>query len=462
MSRYQVVDPSTNAVVRGYPTADDGSVVRVLDAAAAEFARWRLRPISERAMAVGAVADGFRKWRAELAAVITCEMGKTTREALGEVDLCARIFAYYAENGPGFAADRPLSIRGGDETVVRSEPLGVLLGIMPWNYPYYQIARFAAPNLVLGNTIILKPAPNCPESARAVEDLMREAGLPASAYTTIRATNSQVARMIADPRLRGVSLTGSERAGRAVGEVAGRHLKKYVLELGGSDPFIVLPDANMDAAVAAAVAGRMGNAGQACTASKRFIVVGSGYEEFLAGFSEAVKKLIIGDPSDEAIDFGPMASKEAAATVLAQIRDAVTRGAKVITGGARIARGGAYVQPTILTDVAPGMGVYNEETFGPVAVVHQAADTEEAIRLANDTPYGLGAVVFGGDVEAAKAVADRIDAGMVSINGTSETQEDLPFGGVKASGVGRELGEFGMREFVNHKVIRVRGHRPHP
>ncbi|MFK4267640.1 NAD-dependent succinate-semialdehyde dehydrogenase [Streptomyces milbemycinicus] len=457
MTEYKIVDPTTNALVRRYPTSDDATVDRAIAAAAEEFAQWRRRPIKERADAVLAVSREFEHRRADLAAIITREMGKTTREALAEVDLSAAIFAYYAEHGPDFAADQRLDIRGGDDVVVRCEPLGALLGVMPWNYPYYQVARFAAPNLVLGNTVILKHAPSCPESAQAIEDIMRAAGLPAGAYVNVYASNEQVARAIADPRVHGVSLTGSERAGRAVGEVAGRHLKKYVLELGGSDPFIVLPDADLQAAVSAAVEGRMGNAGQACTASKRFIVVDPLYDRFLDAFTAAVRGLTIGDPTDDSVSFGPLSSEEAARTVIAQVRDAVEQGATAVAGGSRPARGGAFVEPTVLTGVTPAMRAYREEIFGPVAVVHRVPDTATAIRLANDTPYGLGSVVFGRDIAAAKAVGDALDVGMVSINGPSGTQEDLPFGGVKLSGVGRELGSYGMNEFVNRKVIRVRG-----
>ncbi|MPY48757.1 NAD-dependent succinate-semialdehyde dehydrogenase [Streptomyces acidicola] len=457
MTEYKIVNPATNTLVRRYPTADDATVDRAIEAAAEEFTDWRRRPVKERADAALAVSREFETRREELAAIITREMGKTTREALAEVDLSAAIFAYYAEHGPAFAADQRLDIRGGDDVVVRSEPLGALLGVMPWNYPYYQVARFAAPNLVLGNTVILKHAPSCPESAQAIEDIMRAAGLPAGAYVNVYATNEQVARIIEDPRVQGVSLTGSERAGRAVGEAAGRHLKKYVLELGGSDPFIVLPDADLEAAVSAAVEGRMGNAGQACTASKRFIVVDPLHDRFLGAFTDAVRALTTGDPTDDNVSFGPLSSEEAARTVIAQVSDAVEQGATAVTGGTRPTRTGAFIEPTILTGVTPDMRAYHEEIFGPVAVVHRVPDTATAIRLANDTPYGLGSVVFGRDIAAAKAVADALDVGMVSINGPSGTQEDLPFGGVKLSGVGRELGAYGMSEFVNRKVIRVRG-----
>lgn len=375
-------------------------------------------------------------------------------EALGEVDLCADIHDYYARNAAAFTADRALTVAEGSATV-RTEPIGVLLGIMPWNYPYYQVARFAAPNIALGNTVLLKHAPSCPESAAAIVGLYADAGLPEGVYTNLYATEEQVARIIEHPAVQGVSLTGSERAGRAVGALAGRAMKRTVLELGGSDPFIVLADADLDRAVDAAVAGRMGNAGQACTAAKRIIVLDEVHDAFVAAFVERVAALRVGDPTEEGTDLGPLSSETAARQVIGQVEDAVAHGATVLTGGDRPDREGAFVRPTVLTGVAPGTRAYREEIFGPVAVVHRVGSVDEAVELANDTPYGLGSVVFGTDEEAALAVADRLDVGMVSVNAPSRTQADLPFGGVKASGIGRELGEYGMAEFVNRKLLRV-------
>ncbi|GAA1796708.1 NAD-dependent succinate-semialdehyde dehydrogenase [Agromyces neolithicus] len=453
-TEYRVTDPTTNRVVRRIETAGDEQVDDAVIRADVAYRTWRRRPIEERATFLAAVAAEYRADRERLAAIITREMGKTTAEALGEVDLVADIYDYYAQNGPAFAADRRLDTARG-EAVVRSVPIGVLLGIMPWNYPYYQVARFAAPNLVLGNTIVLKHAPSCPESAAAIAELFDRVGLPTGTYENVYASEAQVARIIEAPAVQGVSLTGSERAGRAVGELAGRAMKKFVLELGGSDPFIVLADADLDAAAAAAVAGRMSNAGQACTASKRFIVLDEVYDAFVNRFARRVQELRIGDPTDPEVAFGPLSSEAAAAMVIEQVADALMQGATALTGGRRIDREGAFIEPTILTDVPPAARAYREEIFGPVAVVYRVATVDEAIHLANDTPFGLGSVVFGADPALIAEVADRLDVGMVSINGPSQTQADLPFGGVKASGVGRELGEYGMAEFVNRKLIRT-------
>ncbi len=454
MSDYAVTDPSTNELVQRFAAADDAHIEAGIRSAADAYPDWKTTPISDRATILTAVAERYRRDRIRLAAIITREMGKTTAEALGEIDLSANIYAYYAANGGAFSVDRHLDVAVG-RAVVRTEPIGVLLGIMPWNYPYYQVARFAAPNLMLGNTIILKHAPSCPESAQAIADIFADCGLPEGAYVNVYASNEQVERIIEHEAVQGVSLTGSERAGRAVGAIAGRSLKKYVLELGGSDPFIVLADADIEAAAIAAVTGRMGNAGQACTASKRFIVVDEVYDAFLASFVAQVEALIVGDPRDQAVAFGPLASEAAAVQVAEQIDDAVANGATVLCGGGRLARAGAFVAPTVLTGVRKGTRAYSEEIFGPVAVVYRVDTTDDAVLLANDSPYGLGSVIFSGDPRAAQEVAARLEVGMVSINGPSQTQADLPFGGVKASGVGRELGEYGMNEFVNRKLIRV-------
>lgn len=453
MTGYAVVDPTTNSVVRRFPTATDAEIDAAVGRAAEAFESWRRCPVADRAAVLAAVAGEYRADRERLAGIITREMGKTLREARGEVDLVADIFDYYARNAIAFAADRPIDTAQGS-AVVRTEPIGVLLGIMPWNYPYYQVARLAAPNLALGNTVVLKHAPGCPESAEAIAELFVRVGLPAGVYENVRATETQVARMIAMPAVQGVSLTGSERAGAAVGALAGAAMKKVVLELGGSDPFIVLPDADVAAAAEAATIGRMSNAGQACTASKRFLVFDEVYDDFLRAFAESVAAVTVGDPRDD-VGMGPLSSEQAAERVMEQVQDAVAHGATVVVGGERPAREGAFVSPTILTDVTSAARAYREEIFGPVAVVHRVQTLDEAVALANDTPYGLGSVVFGEDPAAIDAVASQLDVGMVSVNGPSQTQADLPFGGVKASGFGRELGEYGMAEFVNRKLIRV-------
>jgi succinate-semialdehyde dehydrogenase/glutarate-semialdehyde dehydrogenase len=454
MTAYKTVNPATGETLQEFAEATDREISEAISAAHGAFASWRATPVESRSKIMSRVAELYRERSDDLAALIATEMGKPLREAKGEVALSANIYEYYATEGPGFMADEELTVKGGGATV-RTEPIGAILGIMPWNYPYYQVARFAGPNLMLGNTILLKHANNCPQSALAMEQIFSDAGLPQDAYINLFATNEQAADIIADPCIQGVSLTGSERAGSAVAEVAGRNLKKYVLELGGSDPFIVLDSVDLDATVKSAVAGRMGNAGQACNAAKRFIVMEDLYEDFVEKFTAKMEKIQPGDPLDEGTRFGPLSSQAAADGLIEQIRDAVDKGATLHTGGSLVDGPGAYVQPTVLTGVTRDMRAFSEELFGPAAVIYKVSSADEAVELANSSPYGLGGAVFSADEDRALDVADRLESGMVWINGVSGTQEDLPFGGVKRSGVGRELGRFGMDEFVNKKLIRT-------
>jgi succinate-semialdehyde dehydrogenase/glutarate-semialdehyde dehydrogenase len=453
VTEYKVVNPATGVTEREFAAATDAEIQQVLERSEAAYKSWRTSAKDDRIKMLLRVADLYKERIDDLAALITREMGKPTREAKGEIGLVVSIYRYYAEQGPALLEDVPLSPRAGGTAFIRKEPVGPLLGIMPWNFPYYQVARLAAPNLMAGNTIILKHAPQCPESALAMEQIFHDAGLPRDAYINVFATNSQVADMIADPRVAGVSVTGSERAGAAVAEVAGRHLKKVVLELGGSDPFIVLDSDDVGRTVKAAVAARMGNAGQACNAAKRFIVVGDLYNEFADKFTAAMASLHPGDPADPASDFGPLSSEGAAELLMSQISDAVEKGATLRTGGRRVERPGAFVEPTVLTDVTPQMRAYSEELFGPAAVIYNVADAAEAIELANSSSFGLGGVVFSADPERAQDVADLLDTGMVWINSPQGSMADLPFGGTKRSGVGRELGPYGIEEFVNKKLI---------
>ncbi|MCB5291718.1 NAD-dependent succinate-semialdehyde dehydrogenase [Arthrobacter sp. SO3] len=455
MTAYKTVNPATGEMLKEFPLATAGEVEHALAASKDAFRDWQTAPVEARAKVIARVAELYRERRDELARLIATEMGKPLAQSRGEVGLVADIYSYYAEEGPSFLQDEVLDVKGGGEAIVRSAPVGPLLGIMPWNYPYYQVARFAAPNLILGNTILLKHAGSCPQSALAIEQIFKDAGLPEGAYINLFLSNEQVAEVIADDRVQGVSLTGSERAGSAVAEVAGRNLKKYVLELGGSDPFIVLDSGDLDATVKAAVSGRMGNAGQACTASKRFIILEDLYDAFVDKFTARMSAIKPGDPLLADTRFGPLSSQSAADGLIEQIQDAVDKGATLRTGGHHVEGPGAYVEPTVLTDVTPGMRAFSEELFGPAAVIYKVASVEEAIELANGSPYGLGGAVFSTDTEKAKAVADRLDTGMVFINSVAETQADLPFGGVKRSGVGRELARFGMNEFVNKKLIRT-------
>jgi len=453
MSEFKVVNPATNQTEREFASATDTGIQQVLQRSARAYQSWRTTSKAERTEVLQRVAELHKERIDDLAALITREMGKPTREAKGEILLVASIYRYYAEQGPGFLEDTPLNPRAGGTALVRKEPVGPLLGIMPWNYPYYQVARFAAPNLMIGNTIILKHAPQCPESALAVEQIFRDAGVAEDAYVNVFATHDQVADIIADPRVAGVSVTGSERAGAAVAEVAGRHLKKVVLELGGSDPFIVLDTDDVAKAVKAAVIARMGNAGQACNAAKRIIVIGDLYDEFAERFTHAMTSLHPGDPTDPASDFGPLSSESAVQRLMSQITDAVDKGATLRTGGKRVDRPGAFVEATVLTEVTPEMRAYREELFGPAAVLYHAADVAEAVELANSSPFGLGGVVYSADPDRAQEVADLLDTGMVWINSPQGSMADLPFGGTKRSGVGRELGPYGIDEFVNKKLI---------
>jgi succinate-semialdehyde dehydrogenase/glutarate-semialdehyde dehydrogenase len=388
-----------------------------------------------------------------LAAIIVEEMGKPIEQARGEVDFCVDIYQYFADVAADAMADEPLKLRGGNgNAVLRRSPMGTILGIMPWNFPYYQVARFAGANLVIGNPMLLKHAPQCPQSAAAVAELFRDAGVPTGVFGNLYASNEQIARLIADPRVQGVSLTGSERAGAAVAEVAGRHLKKVLLELGGSDPFIVMSTDDLDQVVASAVDARMDNGGQSCNAAKRFIVIDDLYDAFVERLVEALKQYVPGDPSSASTTLGPLSSVAAADRLEDQLRRAKDQGADVVLAGERIGNG---FTPTVLAGIRPDADAYREEFFGPVASVYRVGTESEALEVANDTPFGLGSFVFTTDPEQAIRMADQIDAGMVYVNGVFAEGAELPFGGVKRSGIGRELGRVGLEEFVNKKLIRV-------
>ena len=450
---YQVVNPATGKLESEFPTATDAEISDVLDRAQRGYASWRRSSKAERSDMLHRVAQIYHDRSGDLATIITREMGKTTAEAMGELETTVGIYRYYAEHGPELLKDEPLASNTPGSAWVRKSSIGPLLGIMPWNYPYYQVARFAAPNLMIGNVIILKHAPQCPESALAMEQIFRDAGLPDDAYINVFASNEQVATMIADPRICGVSVTGSERAGSAVAAAAGQNLKKVVLELGGSDPFIVLDGTDLASVAKAAAAARMENGGQACNASKRMIVVDGVYDEFTQEFTAAMAAQVTGDPTDPATTYGPLSSELAAQRLMDQIDDAVSKGATVHIGGHRVDRPGAFVEATVLSGVTPDMRAYSEELFGPAAVIYRVADPDEAVELANSSAYGLGGAVFSSDEAIALDVADRLEVGMVWINQPEGGGPELPFGGTKRSGVGRELGPLGIDEFVNKKLI---------
>jgi succinate-semialdehyde dehydrogenase/glutarate-semialdehyde dehydrogenase len=454
MSMYAVVDPATGETVKEYPTITDDELRDAIARADQAHRTWsQSSTVAERAALVRRVGELHTERRKELAEIIVSEMGKPVGQARGEVDFCAAIYQYYADNAESLMADEPIELSEGEgSAVIRRSSLGVLLGIMPWNFPYYQVARFAGPNLIIGNTVLLKHAPQCPQSAEAMAQMYQDAGFPDGAYVNIYATNEQIEWVIADPRVRGVSVTGSERAGAAVAEIAGRNLKKVVLELGGSDPFIVLGTDDLDKTVEDAVAARIDNAGQSCNAAKRFIVIDELYEPFLEKFTAAITAVKQGDPRERGTEVGPLSSQLAAERLEDQVRRAVEQGATVVAGGKR---NGNYFEPTVLTDVTPDNDVYREELFGPVAQVYRVPSEDEAVALANDTPYGLGSYVMTTDPEQAERVANKIDAGMVYVNIVGADAAELPFGGTKRSGFGRELGRYGADEFVNKKLIRI-------
>jgi succinate-semialdehyde dehydrogenase / glutarate-semialdehyde dehydrogenase len=453
MSAYAVVNPATGETVKEYPEIGDEELRAAIERADRAARTWpSASTVAERAALVRRVGELHVERRQQLAEIVVREMGKPIEQALAEVDFTAEIYGFYADKAEELMGDEPIELLDGEGTaVVRRSPFGVLLGIMPWNFPYYQVARFAAPNLVIGNTILLKHAPQCPESAEAMQAMFNDAGFPEGAYENIYASNEQIEWVIADPRVRGVSVTGSERAGAAVAAVAGRNLKKVVLELGGSDPFILLGSDDVDAAAGAAAEARLDNAGQSCNAAKRFIVVDELYDEFLERFREKLAAAKGGDPTAEDTEVGPLSSSTAADRLEDQVKRAVENGAEVLLGGGR---DGNYFEPTLLAGIAPGDDASQEEFFGPVAQVYRVGSEEEAIELANQTPFGLGSYVMTTDPAQADRVADRIEAGMVYVNLVGADAPELPFGGFKRSGFGRELGRYGADEFVNKKLIR--------
>lgn len=450
----QTVDPFRNETIKTFKAATPEELDQLLSRADAAYGSWRETPCPRRAELLHGVARGIREQRSKLAQVITLEMGKLIGESELELDLSADIFDYYADNGARFLKDTELHPEHG-EAVVRNEPIGVLLGIEPWNFPFYQVARFAAPNLMIGNVVVVKHASNVPQCALAIQRLFKEAGAPEGVYTNLFMSGKSIPAVIADDRIKGVALTGSDSAGESVGEAAGKCVKKSVLELGGSDALIVLDDANIDKAVHWAVIGRMNNTGQCCVASKRIIVEEAVADEFLAKFKAKLSNLKVGDPQDRSTQLGPLSSEQAAVQLEDQVKRSVDAGAKVVLGGKRIDRPGAFIEPTILTDIRPGTAAYEEELFGPVAAFFRVKDDAEAIALANDSQYGLGGSVFTEDIERGKRVADQLDTGMVFINHPTWTKENLPFGGTKRSGYGRELSRLGMQEFVNKKLVRI-------
>src|ERR1035441_6076146 len=451
----QSVNPANGALLRSFTPLTDEALLEKISLAATAFARYAEVPLGHRALCMRKLAHLLEQETADLAALITAEMGKPVAQARSEIVKCASVCRYYADHADRILAPEPIDI-GSNDAFVRWEPLGVVLAVMPWNFPFWQVFRFLAPALMAGNAGLLKHASNVPRCALAIEDIVRRAGFPADVFQTLLIGAEQVRTVIDDPRVKAVTLTGSEPAGRQVAAQAGKQIKKCVLELGGSDPFVVMPSADLASAVRTAVDSRVINNGQSCIAAKRFIVDESIAGEFEHRFVEAMAGLVVGDPMLEATEVGPLATPVILHQLDEQVRRSVAAGARVLTGGCRLERPGNYYAPTVLVDAPEDSPAYCEELFGPVAVVMRARGIEAAIRLANDTRFGLGASAWTRDAAEQQRFIEEIDAGMVFINGMVASDPRLPFGGVKASGYGRELSAWGIREFVNVKTVVVR------
>jgi succinate-semialdehyde dehydrogenase/glutarate-semialdehyde dehydrogenase len=454
-NQYRVQNPVTNEIIETFPTATDDEVRQVVDSAATAFGSWRRTTFAQRAEILSRAADLLRERRVELAKLAALEMGKATPQGEWEINFAADIIQFYADNAEQHSRDQVIDGIDGGQAIVRRLPLGPVLGIMPWNYPYYQVARFAGPNLMNGNTVILKHAEICPTSSAAIAQVFADAGLPDGVFTNIYASHEQIGTIIEAPEVQGVSLTGSERAGAIVAAQAGKALKKCVLELGGTDPYVILDAADVRQAAADAWVKRIENVGQACTSNKRIIVMEDIYDEFVDEMVRLAESFTQGDPSQSGDnEYYPMSSRGAAELLDEQVRRAVEAGAQLRTGGQLLDQG-AYFTPAVLTDVPVGSESFYEEFFGPVAEIYKASTEQEAVDLANDSRYGLGGAVFSQDTERAKQVAAQIDTGMVHVNLGQAFNAALPFGGVKRSGFGRELSVLAMDEFVNKQTFYV-------
>jgi succinate-semialdehyde dehydrogenase / glutarate-semialdehyde dehydrogenase len=450
----QSINPATEEVLESFEELTHQRAAEALERAHAAFRRWRETSFGERAACLQAAARILREDKARWAGLITAEMGKPIVEAEAEIEKCAWNCDFYAEQAPRYLADEHAETDA-RESFVAFQPLGVVLAIMPWNFPFWQVFRFAAPALMAGNAAVLKHASNVPQCALAIEDVLKQAGLPDGLFRTLLVPGGAVEELIADPHVAAVTLTGSSEVGEKVAGAAGRNLKKQVLELGGSDPFIVLADADLDAAATTAARARNQNTGQSCIAAKRFIVEEPVADTFTEKFAAAVEKLQVGDPSRRETNIGPLARGDLRETLIHQVEESVAKGAQAVVGGSPLDRKGYFYAPTVLDGVSEEMPAFREETFGPVAAVLRARDAEDALRLANDTEYGLGSNLWTRDTERGKELARRIEAGSVFINGMVASDPRLPFGGIKRSGYGRELGAFGIREFCNIQTIVV-------
>ena len=452
---FTTLNPASGELIESYPTWDTEELEDALAQTAVASDSWQATPMAERSRLMQRAAALLRERSEQLAGIITLEMGKLHREAKAEVEKCAWVCDYYAEQAPAFLADEVIESDAG-RSLIAFQPLGTVLAVMPWNFPFWQVFRFAAPTLMAGNTGVLKHASNVPRCALAIEAIFTDAGFPEGVFRTLMISAAQVEGVIRDPRIHAVTLTGSEPAGRKVAATAGAELKPSVLELGGSDPFIVLADADLELAIPQAITSRFLNCGQSCIAAKRFIVVEAIADAFVARFASEVEGLMVGDPNDAATTLAPMAREDLRDELHRQVEESVAAGAVPVTGGFPLKRDGAYYAATILDRVAPGQRAYTEELFGPVAIVIRARDEADALRIANDSEFGLGASIWTRDNTRGETLARRLQSGCAFVNGMVKSDPRLPFGGVKNSGYGRELSLLGIREFVNAKTIWIR------
>jgi succinate-semialdehyde dehydrogenase/glutarate-semialdehyde dehydrogenase len=451
---FKTINPATNEELKTFESFTKDQAMEAVETADQAFDSWRKTTFEHRKSILLKVAQQFRDRTDEFAKLVTLEMGKRISEAKKEIIFCAQITEFYANGAEEFLADKEMEVADAN-AYIQHTPIGVLMGVMPWNFPFYQVIRYATPNIMAGNTVLVKHASNVPQCAQAIQDLFQQCGLPDGVFTNLFIPVEFVEPIISDSRVKGVSLTGSEKAGAAVAATAGKNIKPSVLELGGNDAFIILEDADLDHVVKMAIKGRMVNTGQSCVAAKRFIVVEPLADDFISQFKSQMEAMRMGDPMDETTDVGPLSTEGAAVDLAEKVQATINAGAKVVLGGGRPDRDGAYFNPTILTGITPDMPSYDQELFGPVASIYVVKDESAAIELANDSSYGLGGSVYTQDVQRGRKVAEQIDTGMVFINQPTNSQAELPFGGTKNSGYGRELSPLGIMEFVNKKLIHL-------
>ncbi len=451
----ETINPANNQLVKSFDEYSSEQVSLIIEKAQTAFLTWRETSFMERSKLMFKAASILRKSKKKYAEIMTIEMGKPITQAIAEVEKCAWVCDYYAENAESFLSEEFIQTDA-SESYVQFDPIGIVLAVMPWNYPFWQVLRFAAPALMAGNVALLKHASNVPMSALAIEEVFSEAGFPKNVFSTLLIGSKQVQDVIENPLVKAATLTGSEPAGKAIASYAGKVLKKTVMELGGSDPFIILNDANIAEAVKDGVTSRILNNGQSCIAAKRFIMVEDIADQFETQFVKRMKELVVGDPMDNNTELGPIAREDLLEELDWQVKETVKQGGKILTGGERVDREGAFYQPTVLSNVKKGMLAYSEELFGPVAIMIRAKDENDAIEIANDTPFGLGASIWTSDIKQAKKLTKQIDSGAVFINGFVKSDPRLPFGGVKNSGYGRELSHYGIKEFVNIKTIWIK------